>query len=128
MQDPGVTVFESAKGLLNEFVEGVDHINFSPGMVHKMTQEELNCHVLGVIMAQQFNLRAFLKKFLDKSKVAVKKELTQLHGMATYIPMDASKMTKEQKTATMRSLMFLTDKQEGRIKSRGCADRSVKRR
>ncbi len=97
MQDPGVTVFESAKSLLNEFVEGVAHINLSPDMVHKMTQEELNCHVLGVIMTQQFNLRAGLKKFGDKRKVAVKKELTQLHDMATCIPMDALKMTREQK-------------------------------
>ncbi len=52
VQDPGVTVFKLAKGLLNKFVEGVAHINLSPDVVHKMTQEEVNYHVLGVIMSQ----------------------------------------------------------------------------
>ncbi len=71
MQDPGVTVFESARGLLNDFVEGMAHINLSQDVALKMTQEEANCHVLGVIMAQQFNLRASLKKFGKEGKVAV---------------------------------------------------------
>ncbi len=37
-------------------------------------------------------------------------------------------MTKEQKKAAIQSLMFLTEKQDGSIKSRVCADGSVERR
>ncbi len=76
-------VFELAKGLLKKIVEVVTHINLSPDVVHEMTQEEVKCHVLGVIMAQQFNLRTGLKKFGKEGKVAIKKELTQLHDMTT---------------------------------------------
>ncbi len=48
--------------------------------------------------------------------------------MATFISMNASKIIKEQKNAAMRSLMFLTKKQDGMIKLCACADGSVKRR
>ncbi len=64
-------------------MEGVAHINLSPDVVHEMTQEEVNCHVLGVIMAQQLNLRAGIKKFGKEGEVTIKKEFTQLHDMAT---------------------------------------------
>jgi hypothetical protein len=123
-----VTVFESSKGLLNDFVEGVAHINLSQDVVRGMTKEEVNCHLLGVIMAQKFNLRNGLKKLGKEGKVAVKKELTQLHTMATYVPMDSSKMTKAQKQAALNSLIFLTEKRDGRIKSCACSDGSKERR
>ena len=118
----------SQQKTLNDFVEGVAHINLSQDVARGMTQEEVNCHVLGVIMAQQFSLRVVLKKYGKEGKVAVKKELTQLHDMATYVPMDAYKITKEQKDAELKSLIFLTEKQDGRIKSCTCADGSKERR
>ncbi len=48
--------------------------------------------------------------------------------MATYVPMDVSKMTKDQKDAALRSLIFLTEKRDVRIKSRTCSDGSKERR
>ena len=88
VKDQGVTIFESAKDVMNHFVEGVMHINVSGNIIHKMIKKEVSNHVLEVIMAQQFSLKAGLKKFGDRGKEAVIKELAQLHDMTTYVPMD----------------------------------------
>ncbi len=61
-------------------------------------------------MAQQLSLHAGLKKFGDRAKEAVSKELTQIHQMVTYTPMDPDKMTTDQKRQAMRSLFLLTKK------------------
>ena len=61
-------------------------------------------------MAHQFSLKAGLKKFGEQGKQAVTKELKQLHDMVTYVPMDVSKMTKEQRKYDMQLLIFLTKK------------------
>ncbi len=52
-----------------------------------MTKEEVNNHMLGVIMAHQFSLKVGLKKFGKPCKEAVTKELKQLHDMVNYTPM-----------------------------------------
>ncbi len=54
-------------------------------------------HVLGVIMAQQFNHHTGLKKCGDKAKKTVTLELTQIHDMGMYTPRDPDKMTTDQK-------------------------------
>ena len=48
-----------------------------------MTQEEINSHILGVAMIQQFSLKADLKHFGKKGKEAVTSELTQMHDLYT---------------------------------------------
>ena len=79
-------------------------------------------------MVETFSLNAGLKKFGDRGKTAVRKELTQLHDVKTYVPMDPDKMTPQQKVKAMNSLIFLTKKRDGRIKSCACADSSIQRR
>ena len=41
--------------------------------------------------------------------------------MGTYEPLDASKITREEKHDALESLSFVTEKRDGRIKSRKCA-------
>ncbi len=55
-------------------------------------------------------------------------ELTQIHGMGMYTPMDPDKMTADQERQAMRSLMLITEKRDGRTKARGVADGSSQRR
>ena len=38
-----------------------------------------------------------------------------------YEPLDASKLTREEKHDALESLLFITEKKDGRIKSRKCA-------
>ena len=49
-----------------------------------MNEEQLNAHIVGVIMAHQHGLKKGLQLFCDKANVAVKKELKKIHELETY--------------------------------------------
>ncbi len=55
------------------------------------------------------------------------KELTQLHIMDTWQPMDSSKLGQEEKMKALSSLLFLKEKQTGQIKGRACINRAPHR-
>ena len=66
--------------------------------------------------------------FLGKDGVdAVLVELKQLHDRMVIDPRDPTKMTKEERHATLQYLMFLKKKRCGRIKGRGCANERKQR-
>ena len=46
-------------------------------------------------MAQHFSVRSGLKRFGDQGEKAVIKDLTQLHNMHTYDPVDPKNLTKK---------------------------------
>ena len=101
------------------------HLNVEKKEMSPMTDDEIDKQILGVIFAQQqqYSLEAGLKKFGDKAKKAVIKELTRLHDMVTFIPMDASTMTKDERAADLvASVLFITEKHNGDIKARQCVD------
>ena len=61
---------------------------------YKMSGEEVNYHIIGVLLSQQLILKAGLKKFgnlRDKSGV---KEMTQLHYMTTFITLYPKKLNR----------------------------------
>ena len=62
-----------------------------------MDEVDTNVKILGVIMIHQYNLRKGLELFGDKAETATVKELSQIHEMGTYIPLDAGELTPEQK-------------------------------
>ena len=70
----------------------------------------------------QFTLKRGLKEFGKEGVEALSKEIAQLHIRKVGKPISSSQLTREQKRASLRYLMFLTKKRCGRIKARGCAD------
>ena len=93
-----------------------------------MTEEEIETHIIGVAMIDQYSLKKASKLFgEDASNKAVSKELNQIHNMDTYIPMDARQLTKEQRQKALNALLFLTQKRSGELKARKCADGSKQR-
>ena len=77
---------------------------------------------LEAIALTQYTLKRGLKEFGEDGLIALGKEVGQLHERKVAKPVDGSKLTREQKRASLRYLMFLTKKRCGRIKARGCAD------
>jgi hypothetical protein len=77
---------------------------------------------LEAIALTQYNLKRGLKEFGNDGLVALGKEVEQLYTRKVSKPVDSKDLTKEQKRASLRYLMFLTKKRTGRIKARGCAD------
>jgi len=84
-------------------------------------------HVLGVIFATQYSIKKGIKLFGDKGKKSVTSELQQLHDMVTFIPVNTHELTREQRKQALASLMFMTEKRCGRVKSRACTNGSKQR-
>jgi Reverse transcriptase (RNA-dependent DNA polymerase) len=77
---------------------------------------------LEAIALTQYNLKRGLKEFGNDGLVALGKEMNQLYTRKVSKPVHKDDLTKEQKKASLRYLMFLTKKRCGKIKARGCAD------
>jgi len=75
----------------------------------------------------QYNLKPGLRKFGAKGQSAAIDELTQLHVMDTWTAMDATKLSREDKMKALSSLLFLKEKQMGKIKGRACINGSPQR-
>ena len=106
-------------------VHGTIHLQREGGLA-QMTEAERDQWVLGVILTQ-YSLNKGLKKFGVKGEESVVKELTQHHDLTTFTPMDPSKLTRKQRVEAVSSLLFLTEKRDGKLKSRMCADGSKQR-
>ena len=51
------------------------------------------------------------------------KEFEKHHGMKTFIPIYGNKLTKKEQLGAPGSLLFLTEKRDGKIKAIKCDDR-----
>jgi hypothetical protein len=63
-----------------------------------------------------------LKVFGEAGANAVVKELKQLHDRGVITPKAAGELSREERRNALQYLMFLKQKQCGKIKGRGCAD------
>ena len=70
----------------------------------------------------QYSLKRRLKEIGARGGNSVKKELSQLHNMHTFILQDPSEITREMKQNSISSLMFLKERINGDVKSRACAN------
>ena len=89
-------------------------------------QEE--AHVLATIMinlVQTHSLQAGIKKFGQKGVDSANKEIRQLHERNCFKPVDVKSVTSLEKKRASESLIFLTEKRDGTVKSRQCANGSI---
>jgi hypothetical protein len=77
------------------------------------SQEEM---MVWAYMMTQYNLKPDLRKFGTRGVTAAVKELTQLHIMDTLMPLEASKLSREQRMHALSSLLFLKEKRTGDVK------------
>ena len=124
--------FRTADGVHHSTVgvrDGHLHVHVEmPEGGRKLTEAEAREHVLGILMAQQYSIRKGMELFKEEGEKSAVKELTTVHTMNTFVPVAQESLTREQKLRALRSLLFLTKKRCGRIKSRFCADGSVQRK
>jgi hypothetical protein len=75
----------------------------------------------------QYNLKPGLRKFGSRGEEATVKELSQLHIMDTWTPMEASKLSRKQRMHALSSLLFFKEKQTGDIKGQVCINGAPQR-
>jgi hypothetical protein len=93
--------------MINEVDHEIDH--------EMVTNSENEVKVWGYMMTQ-YNLNAGLQKFCKKGASAAMEELRQPHIMDTWRTMDPSKLSQEEWMQALSSLLFLKEKQSGKVK------------
>jgi hypothetical protein len=64
---------------------------------------------LGVALVH-YSMKAGIKKFQDRGKAGVSKDLTQMHNMEVFNLVMRDLLTKKERTKAVASLMFLKEK------------------
>ena len=75
----------------------------------------------------QYSFKAALRKFPGRTEKAVGKELLQLHNREVYRPLDASKLSPQEKRNALESIMTVKEKRTGDLKGRFCVNGSKQR-
>ena len=73
---------------------------------------------MGYILASHFSRKKGIELFGDRAENTTTKELQQIDDMGTYEPQDIPKLSKQEKRDALKYLLFITEKKDGRIKSR----------
>ena len=81
----------------------------------------------GVCNTQTYNIKKGIIKYGNRGQEAINKELSQLHHREVFKPVQFSELTETEKEKAMNSLIFLTEKRDGTIKARACANGSTQR-
>lgn len=76
---------------------------------------------------KQFGLKKGLQLFGLKGETAIRKELTQFHTLKCFAPKDPKTLSREERRNALSSLIFLTEKNNGEVKARTCANGSTQR-
>ncbi len=105
----------ASNALGTDMVDNTTHVN-NPELISSSEEEMM---VWGYMM-MQYNLKAGLRKFGDKGKMEAMEEMTQLPIMDTWKAMDPAKLSREEQMQALSSLLFLKEKQTGKIKGRAC--------
>ena len=82
----------------------------------------------GNYYAQTYSLKNGIKKFKEKGKEAAIAEIEQLHNREVFLPILPEDITQIKKQKVMNSLIFLTEKKDGTVKARACANGSSQRK
>ncbi len=112
------TCSKSKEPTINDTVHRID------AALTTTSEDELK--VWGYVMTQ-YNLKPGLRKFGQRGQTAAVKELTQLHIMDTWTPLQAEKLLQEQRMRALSSLLFLKEKRTGDIKGRACINKAPQR-
>jgi hypothetical protein len=99
--------------MVNVMVHDIDSV-----MIPSLKEE---IKLRGYVMTQ-YNLKPGLRKFGAKETTAAIKELTQLLDMDTWMAMDPSKISREDWMRALSFLLFLKEKQTGKVKGQACTN------
>jgi hypothetical protein len=81
--------------------------------IPKKDREEF---ALGVALVH-YSMNAGIKKFKAKGEAGVTKELTQMHDMNMFCPIEVESLNYDKKKKALSSLMFLKEKRDSSIKA-----------
>ena len=144
---------EFTPGLRRSTRESVPPVNYEPkfyGQSYAQVEQQLvyqpgEASVLAMIMCQfiermdvqtvqqgsqfvtTYSLQKAIKKFGQEGKSAALKEMKQMHDRKCFKPIRKEDLNSMEKKRALESLIFITEKRDGTIKARHCANGSTQR-
>ena len=109
--------YEGTSHLITQFHEPERTLEYEP---HEAT-------ILAQSFAQTYSLKQAINKFGEKGRMAAIEEMRQLHDREVFKPIHPNNLSEKQRRNAMSSLIFITEKRDGRIKGRTVADGSKQR-
>ena len=106
------------------FIPTIAGKHHDSGYIHlniDMNEEERENHMTYIFM-KQYALKIELKKSKERVESSVTEELTQLHAIETFTPVDATKINNKQREEAVASLMLLKVKLISNIKCQAYVD------
>jgi len=85
-------------------------------------EEDREEFALGVALIH-YSMNAGMKKFKEKGEAGVTKELTQMHDMNMFRPIEVEPLTYDENKKALLLLMFHKEKRDSLVKVCMCADR-----
>ena len=83
-----------------------------------LTEEQLDDYIMGVILAQHFSLRKGISLFGEKIRASYNGRTSSYSQHGYLRTPRRSRLTRDEKRDALESLLFITEKRDGRIKSR----------
>jgi hypothetical protein len=83
-----------------------------------MTDIQEKMTKFGASFAQQYIMQKGLKLFGERGRDGVNKEMAQLHQRGCFTPVSVKDMTASERRKAQEALMFLTEKNDKRVKGR----------
>ena len=77
--------------------------------------------------AQTYSLAKGIKVFGNRGLKAAYNKMRQLHDRCVFKPINVNELSTIKRRRAMESLIFLTEKKDGTIKARTCANGSTQR-
>ena len=71
-----------------------------------MSEEEIEAHILGVVMIEHYSMKKSIDLFSNQAKTAVTKELTKINNINTYEPKHAHELTFQESKDALPLLLF----------------------
>ena len=125
-----IRLIEEQQHLLNDRqFEYEDDESRVIAVVMQQIQERLivNQTKRGTQLLTTYSLKKGIEKFGKRGKEAAFGEMKQMHDRDCFRPIDPKELNKKEKSRAMESLMFLVEKNDGRVKARHCANGSTQR-
>ena len=98
-----------------------EHVLAVKGVLDRTMKQENNLDNDKTSAKTYFHTTA-VKKLGDIAVKSIVKEAKQLDDMRVYHPRNADRLTQKEKDEALNSLTFVTEKRDGRVKGRTCAD------
>ena len=96
-------------------------------MVQFNERMEIQPKQVGHQFVTTYSLRQGIKQFKDKGTQAATAEMQQMLDRKCFQPINKEELSSEESKRALESLIFLTEKRDGRIKARHCANGSTQR-